>query len=131
MPNANPEAALEEFERMAAAADVNIDSTSMDEEEAEDLEDVRRLFTGAIEDGRLAVDEEGRAVLQTEDGPITFRPPVGRDLMIMASSKDDRRMEAMARFVCSITGQSHARVNSLKKNEWKLAMRIAGFLSAD
>lgn len=132
MPKANPEAALAEFERMAAAADVNIDTSAMDDEAAADVEEVRDLLTNAICDGIIAVDGEGRAVLSTVDsGDITFRVPLGEDLMIMANARDDRRMEAMGRFVSSITGKDTRSIGKLKKKEWKLAMRLAGFLSAD
>jgi hypothetical protein len=131
MPKANPEAALAEFERMAAAADVNIDTSTMDDEAAADVEEVRKVITGAIEDGKLAVDEEGRAVLSTDKGDITFRVPLGEDLMIMANARDDRRMEAMGRFVSSITSKDSRTIGKLTKREWKLAMRLAGFLSAD
>jgi hypothetical protein len=132
MPSTNPEAALEEFERLAEAADVNVDTSTMDEESAEDLVEVRTLLTGAIEQGVLSVDEEGRAVLRTEaHGELRFRVPVGEDLMIMASARDDQRMSAMNRFVSSITGKDTRTIGKLTKREWKLAMRLAGFLSAD
>ena len=132
MPKANPEAALAEFERLAAAADVNIDVSTMDQESADDVNEVRDLMTQAIMDGRLAVDEEGRAVLSVSDGSaITFRVPLGEDLMIMANAREDRRMEAMSRFVSSITGKDSRTIGKLSKKEWKLAMRLAGFLSAD
>jgi hypothetical protein len=115
MPKANPEAALAEFERLAAAADVNIDVSTMDQESADDVNEVRDLMTQAIMDGRLAVDEEGRAVLSVSDGSaITFRVPLGEDLMIMANARKDSRT-----------------IGKLSKKEWKLAMRLAGFLSAD
>ena len=48
MPKANPEAALAEFERLAAAADVNIDVSTMDQESADDVNEVRDLMTQAI-----------------------------------------------------------------------------------
>ena len=132
MPKANLEAALVEFERMAAAADVNTDTSTMDDEAAADVEEVRALLTNAICDGTLAVDEEGQAVMSTANGgDIRFRVPLGEDLMIMANAQDDRRMEAMGRFVSSITGKDTRSIGKLKKKEWKLAMRIAGFLSAD
>lgn len=132
MPKADPEAALSEFERMAAAADVNIDTSSMSEQDAADVSELRDVMTDAIEDGLLSVDEEGRAVLSTSDsGDITFRVPLGADLMIMANAREDRRMEAMGRFVSAITSKSTVEIGKLKKKEWKLAMRLAGFLSAD
>lgn len=132
MPKADPEAALAEFERLAAAADVNIDASTMDEESAEDLDDVRKVITLAIEEGHLSVDAEGQAVLATKaNGDISFRVPRGEDLMIMANAKEDRRMEAMGRFVSSITGKDTRTIGKLSKREWKLAMRLAGFLSAD
>jgi hypothetical protein len=71
-------------------------------------------------------------VLATVAGePITFRVPKGADLMIMASATDAKRMEAMVRFVCAITGETTRRIDGLEKKEWKLALRLAGFLSAD
>lgn len=132
MPKTNPEAASAEFERMAAAADVNIDTSTMDEESAEDTEEVRDMFTTAICEGRLSVDDNGNALLTVSDGdPIKFRVPVGEDLMIIANAREDRRMEAMGRFVSSITGKDSRTIGKLSKKEWKLAMRLAGFLSAD
>lgn len=131
MPSTDPQVALAEFERLAAAADVNIDPSTMDQEDADSLEETCDLFTKAIERGELAVDDEGRAVLSAADSTITFRVPLGADLMIMASANDNKRMEAMERFVCALTGQPTDRIRKLRKREWKLAMRIAGFLSAD
>lgn len=132
MPTTSPEVALEEFERLAAAADVNIDTSTMDEEAAADVEEVRDLLTSAIEDGQLSVDEEGQAILATvASGDIKFRVPLGKDLMIMANAREDRRMDAMASFVSSITSKDSKTIGKLSKREWKLAMRLAGFLSAD
>ena len=131
MAKVDPGTALAEFERLAAAADVNIDPTGMDDEDAESLEETQASFTQAIERGELAVDDEGRAVMSVADSTITFRVPLGADLMIMASANDNKRMEAMERFVCALTGQPTDRIRKLRKREWKLAMRIAGFLSAD
>ena len=131
MPKANPEAALAEFERLAAAADVNTDTSTMDEEAAEEFAELREVMTEAIMDGRLAVDSEGQAVLSAPDGDeITFRVPIGKDLMIMANAKEDRRMEALLRFLCSITGQSTAKIEMLPKRPFTLAVRLAGFLAA-
>ena len=131
MPKADPEAALMEFERLAAAADVNIDASTMDGESADDLEDVRKVITSAIESGDLSVDGDGQALMATSKGELRFRVPLGEDLMIMANAREDRRMEAMGRFVSSITGKDTRTIGKLSKKEWKLAMRLAGFLSAD
>ena len=132
MPQVEKEVAQNEFERLAAAADVDIDVTNMTEEDAADVNDIQSLVTSAIERGVLSVDDKGQAVLSvTEGNPITFRVPKGSDLMIMANASDTKRMTAMVQFVCAITGQDSRRIGSLKKKEWKLALRLAGFLSAD
>lgn len=131
MPKADPEAALMEFERLAAAADVNIDASTMDGESADDLEDVRKVITAAIGNGEISIDGDGQALMATSKGELRFRVPLGEDLMIMANAREDRRMEAMGRFVSSITGKDTRTIGKLSKKEWKLAMRLAGFLSAD
>jgi len=131
MPKADPEAALMEFERLAAAADVNIDASTMDGESADDLEDVRNVITAAIGNGEISIDGDGQALMATSKGELRFRVPLGEDLMIMANAREDRRMEAMGRFVSSITGKDTRTIGKLSKKEWKLAMRLAGFLSAD
>lgn len=131
MPKADPEAALMEFERLAAAADVNIDASTMDGESADDLEDVRDVITAAIGNGEISIDGDGQALMATSKGELRFRVPLGEDLMIMANAREDRRMEAMGRFVSSITGKDTRTIGKLSKKEWKLAMRLAGFLSAD
>lgn len=131
MAKVSPEVALQEFERLAAAADVSVDPSSMTDEEAAELAEIRGVIASAIEEGDISVDDKDQAVLHNSGGDITFRVPLGEDLMIMAAAKDDRRMEAMSRFVCSITGKDTRTIGKLKKKEWKLAMRLAGFLSAD
>jgi hypothetical protein len=132
MPEVSREAALAEFERLAAAADVDIDVANMSEDDAADVGEVRDLVVGAIERGVLSVNDKGEAVLAVFEGePIRFRVPMGADLMIMANASDNKRMEAMVRFVCAITGQDTRRIGGLRKKEWKLALRLAGFLSAD
>ena len=132
MAEVAPEAALAEFERLAEAADVDIDVGDMSEEDAAEVVEVRDLVTSAIENGLVSVDDKGQAVMAVADGhPITFRVPKGSDLMIMASASENKRMDAMVRFVCSITGQDSRRIGGLRKKEWKLALRLAGFLSAD
>ena len=131
MPKANPEAALAEFERLAAAADVSTDTEAMDAEAYEEFAELREVMTQAIVDGRLAVDSEGQAVLSAPDGKeITFRIPIGKDLMIMANAREDRRVEALLRFLCSITGQSTATIEMLPKRPFTLAIRLAHFLAA-
>ena len=132
MPEVGREAALEEFERLSAAADVDIDVGDMTEEEAEEVAEIRDLVVSAIERGVLSVNDKGEAVLSVADGePIRFRVPKGADLMIMANASENKRMDAMVRFVCAITGQDTRRIGALRKKEWKLALRLAGFLSAD
>lgn len=131
MPEVSREAALAEFERLAEAADVDIDITGMNEEETEEIAEVSDAFTKAIMSGRLLVNEEGQGVLVVAKGePIRFRAPLGADLMIMASGNENKRMEDMVRFACALTGQSTRRIGELGVKEWKLAMRLAGFLSA-
>ena len=132
MPEVGREAAVAEFERLAAAADVDVDVGNMSADDADDVIEVRDLVSAAIERGALSVDDKGQAVLATVAGePITFRVPKGADLMIMASATEAKRMEAMVRFVCAITGETTRRIDGLEKKEWKLALRLAGFLSAD
>ncbi len=131
MAEVAPEVALEEFERLAAAADVDVDFDGLNEEETEDLQETVDAFTSAIESGRISVDSDGRPVLEVAAGePITFRVPLGADLLILASATEAKRVEALVRFACAITGQSGARIGKLGAKEWKLAIRIAGFLSA-
>lgn len=116
---------------MAHKADVDIDTTRLSEEEAEDLNETRDAFVSAIESGLLSVDEEGHAIVNLSSGsPMKFRLPLGKDLMIMASSTDDKKMVAMERFVCALTSKSTVEIGRLNVKEWKLAMRIVGFLSA-
>ena len=132
MPEVGREAAVAEFERLAAAADVDVDVSNMSADDADDVIEVRDLVSAAIERGALSVDDKGQAVLATVAGePITFRVPKGADLMIMAAATEAKRMEAMVRFVCAITGETTRRIDGLEKKEWKLALRLAGFLSAD
>jgi hypothetical protein len=132
MPEVSREAALAEFERLAAAADVDIDVANMSQGDADDVEGLRDDMAKAIESGLLSVNDKGQAVLATLVGdPITFRVPKGGDLMILASGTEANRMEQMVRFTCAITGQSTKRIDGLEKNEWKLALKLAGFLSAD
>jgi len=132
MPEVGREAAEEEFERLAAAADVDIDVSKMDQDDTEDVVEIRNLLSSAIERGALSVNDKGQGVLSVADGdPITFRVPKGGDLMILASGTESKRMDQMLRFVCAITGQSTRRIDELNKKEWKLALKLAGFLSAD
>ena len=130
MPSTDPQTALEEFERLAAAADVNIDESAMNEEEAEDLADIRDLLCGAIQTGMLSVDADGCAVLAAPSGDIRFRIPLGEDLVIIANAKEGRRMEAMMRFISSITGKDTRTIGKLPKREFTLTMRLAAFLSS-
>lgn len=132
MAKVSKEVALQEFERLAAAADVDVDTSNMDEEDAESTEETREYFCKAIQAGRLTVDENGRAVLITSDGTsMTFRIPRGKDLMILGDAKEDRQVQAVANFVCSLTGLDSRTVGELAKGDWKLAFRLAGFLAAD
>jgi hypothetical protein len=136
MPEVSREAALTEFERLAETAGVDIDITDMTEGETEEVEELTTAFAKAIMSGLLSVNDEGLAVLAPvvdihgNGEPFRFRLPLGADLMIMANATEEKRMEALARFVCAITGQSTKRIGGLGVKEWKLAMRLAGFLSA-
>lgn len=128
MAEVSNEVALDEFERLAAAADVDVDTSNMDEEDAESTEEMRSALIKAIKNGRLAVDEEGRAVLVTAGGTsMTFQKPYGRDLVLVASSAT---IENINRFICSLTGQSTKTLLDLPGKDYKLAVRLAGFLQA-
>lgn len=128
MAEVSKEVALDEFERLAKASDIDVDTSDMNEEAAKATEEMSAALIKAIKNGRLAVDEEGRAVLVTTDGTsMTFRKPLGRDLVLVASSTN---VEDINRFISSLTGQDTKTVLDLIGKDYMLAVRLAGFLQA-
>lgn len=79
-----------EFERWCEAMRIDMDTDGLDANDARDKALDKRTFVKAMMDGRLVVDEEGRAVFTPEgEGakPITFYKAKGSALVAMDKAK--------------------------------------------
>jgi len=126
------ETALEEFKRMCETADITFETHGLDEEEAKDLQGNVDFFVEKISLGEISVTGEGLAVMHlANDKELQFRVPEGKEIMIVAGAPEAKRMKALVDLTAALTGTDPRYIGKLRKREWKLAVRLAGFLSAD
>lgn len=85
------EAAEQEFERFADTMDLNVDTSSMDEDDLKGFNQQKDLVVLAIAKGSLVISDSGEPVFtparSSNKTPITFHEPTGSTLMAMDRRK--------------------------------------------
>jgi hypothetical protein len=82
------EVAEAEFDRFLESMDLEVDFSTMDEDDRKSFESNKRKFTRAVQRGQLCVNEKGEPVYKPISGDvITFHEPTGATLMALDTVK--------------------------------------------
>ena len=117
----------QEFERFAAAMDLDIDPSGMDKEDLETFENNKRVLILAMESEHLVVTAEGDLMYRPKMGdetPITFREPKGGDLMAQDQKKDGHDVAKSFAVMAAITGQPAKRFSGMARRDQKVCNAI-------
>lgn len=105
-PKVARDVAEAEFDKWAKAMRLErkLDPSTLDDEDKKGLAVTKATILGAIQDGILAVDEEGRFVMTVGEKRVLFKKPKGADLMAIDSAKAEAGVQKTVKFLTSVTG---------------------------
>ncbi len=105
------EVAIEEFERFAGSMDLDMDESTMDDDDIKNLNKMKNRLIKATMEGHLVINEKGEAVYTPSNeesrnkDPITFHERTGASLMAMdgkGKNHDAARMYAILGDMCRV-----------------------------
>ncbi len=121
-----PEQALLEFERFATAMKLDLDPASLDVDDRRNLEQEKRRFLRAIENGRLIIDDKGQPVFYPETGePITFYRPRGATILATDQKKTGQDAAKGFVMVAEMTKQNLVRYHDMPLTDVKICQAVA------
>ena len=126
-----PEVATREFERFAKAWGLDIDVSTMEEEDRQSFQGLERRITRAIVDGRFVVSD-GEEVTYTlidskVDGveSLTFKIPTGGAVLAWDKFKDRQNIHKLNAYMGSMTGQNPTVFVKMDGRDLKVAQAVA------
>lgn len=125
------EVAEAEFDRFCEAMDLDVDLDGMDQDDRKSLDDGKRRFIRAMLNGRLVVDEQGRAVYTPVLGntaALTFHEHNGAALMETDKAKKNHDMKKSMFVLAGLTKTHPKRFADMKGRDLKVCQAIMGFL---
>ena len=122
------ETATAEFQRFVDAMDLDVDESTMDEEDKKGFEQQRDKVINAIRAGSLVVSDEGEPIFtpqRTEGKAITFHEPTGASLMAMDRKKKTEDVGKMYAAMGDITRTHASTFSKMKIADLKICMAVA------
>ena len=116
-----------EFERFAAAMDLDFSTDKMDSESKVDFARLKETFIGAMRKGNLVVNDKGEPVFtpQVEPrDPITFHEPRGSTYMAADSKKKDHDITKTFASMAEMTKQDVKRYANMPARDLKVCTAI-------
>lgn len=121
-----------EFDRFAAAWDLDTDVATMNEEDRDGFESLKRRLTRAVIAGRLVVGDDGNDLnyalgfssfesLTT----IRFQPPGGEAVLVWDKYKDRQNIHKLNAFLGSMTGENPAVFTKMDGRDLKVCQSVA------
>lgn len=126
--------ALSEFNRFADAMDIDIDTTTMDEQDLRAFQKQRNRMTLAIRKGALIVNEDGEAVYTPRhprtknQEPLTFQERTGASLMVMDGKKKNHDVAKTYAIMGDLCGVHPNRFATMAGTDIKVCEAIFAFL---
>ncbi len=126
MTTVSREVAEQEFERFLEEMDLSFDG--LDDEDASAFNANKNIVVGAIEKGRLVINEQGEPVYSPTDKSgnteaITFHEPTGASLMAI-DGKKDKSVKASYAVMSNVTGEASARFANMKNRDARVCRAI-------
>lgn len=121
------EVAEQEFQRFAETMDLDVDPSSMTEEDRKSFETSKRRLIRAMESGHLVIDDKGQPVYTPRDGgePITFYEPTGASFMAMDGKPKNADIQKMFAVMADMTRRDAKTFAKLPNRDLKVCQTIA------
>jgi len=117
--------AIDELERWFEANDIDTDTEGMDENDRSDIARQRTLLVRAIEQQRLVIDEEGRAIFTPKSGvDITFHECTGAVFIAMDKKKKSSDFGKMFAAMGEITRTSPLTFSKMQNSDLKVCFAL-------
>lgn len=126
-----PEVAESEFSRFAESWELDDDVTSMEEEDRESFNTLKRRLTRAIRNGRLRVEDDSTLKFTLIDPKIpeipeiTFKIPTGSAVLAWDKYKERQAIHKLNAFMGEMSGQSPTLFAGMDGRDLKIAQAIA------
>lgn len=121
------EMAEAEFERFKKAMRLRLDREGMDENEAKDVKEDIAVLVEEIMAGRLAINDEGQAVVYPEGkDPLTFRKPTGRDVAVIDKKKEAHKVGQQYAIIGALCDTAPSFIQQLAWDDIDICARIIG-----
>jgi hypothetical protein len=117
-----------EFDRWCEAMRIDMDMDGLDANDARDKALDKRTFVKAMMEGRLIVDEEGRAVFTPEGDdakPLTFYKAKGSALAAMDKAKKTEDIGKIYKSMGEMTRTGAVNFSKMDVADTKICMAIA------
>ena len=122
------EFAEQEFNRFCVAMDLDVTPDKLTNEDKAGLENQRRMITGAIQDGRLIINDEGEPVFtpgtESTPEPIVFKEPTGATFLAMDKRKEGQTVGKLNAMLGDMTHQPPARFARMKNRDYKICQAL-------
>lgn len=123
------EQAEAEFENWADRNGIDIDTTSMDQEDAAQYDKQRKRIVTAIMKGNLIINDSGDAVYSLQDaiGPvdtITFYEPTGSTYMAADKKKAGQDVSKLYAMMAAMTKTTIQTFSKMKNRDLKICQGI-------
>ncbi len=124
------EVAEEEFERMCRSRRLVTAVDEMDADDAASFEDLKKQLVRAIQDGSLAINDDGDPVYTPpvpHAKPITFYKPTGATLIAMdprSPNDSDGNQARMARAMTDMTRSAKGELSRLEIPDYRICSAL-------
>ena len=123
------EVAQDEFNRFAAAWDLDTDIDYMNQDDADSFEQQKRKIVRQIMDGRAIVNDEGNIEYTLFEpigtlAEVTFKRPHGRGFTAMDRAKDGKSITKFINMVGDAIGQPPSIINKMDGIDVKFCQAV-------
>jgi hypothetical protein len=122
------EVAEAELKRFAEAMDLDIDKSSMDEEDRDSFIQQADRIISAIQRGSLVINDNGEPVYTTQrdkdSETFTFHEPTGASLMVMDTKKKNEDISRMFATMGELTRTSPKHFAKMKMSDLKVCLAV-------
>lgn len=129
-PKVDRESAEAEFARFVNLMALDVDETTLEDEDKKGLRENKRHIIDAIMAGSLVVNDKGEPIFtparadSSSHHPIIFHEPAGSALMEMDRKADGKNVGKIVDVMASITKTNPAKLTGLKNPDFKVCLAV-------
>ena len=129
-PKVDRESAEAEFARFVDLMALDLDESTLDDEDKKGLRENKRHIIEALMAGSLVVNDHGEPIFtpvranSSSHSPITFHEPTGAALMEMDRKADGKNVGKIVDVMTHVTKTSAAKITGLRNPDFKVCLAI-------